>query len=131
VSTAPNGSWEALIPRIVRIVQHVLELFRVRVDLAKREAQAMVRNIVMGVVYSGLAVLLLIIAVPIAIVTLVLLLATWLPPWAATGIVGLVLVLVAGGFFLAARRRFARRGRILEGFREDWRTIRDHLESRP
>ncbi len=133
MSTAPNGSWETMIPRVVRLLQNILALFRTRVDLTKREAQAIVRNMAVGVIYSGVAVLLLAIALTIAIVTLVLALAMWLPAWEATGIVAVALLLIAGMLFFLARRRFARRrsGRLLDGLRDDWKTIRDHLEGRP
>ncbi len=133
VSTAPNGAWEAVIPRIIRVLQSILALFQTRVDIAKQDAQAAVRNMVVGAVLCAVAVLLLAIALPIAVVTLVLVLATWLPPWAATGIVFVVLLLLAGGLFFAARRRFARRwsGKLLDGLREDWKAIREQLEGHP
>ncbi len=131
MSTAPNGSWETMVPRVVRLIQNMIALFRARADLAKQEARAAVRSLILGVLFAGVALLLLVMAVPIAIATLVLALAIVLPAWAATGVVLVALVLLAGGFFVAARRRFTRRRgeRFMDGLREDWKTIRERVKS--
>lgn len=117
-------------PRVVRVIQNIVALFRTRVEVATHEARAAARHLIVGIVYAGIAAVLLVIAIPMAVVTLVLLLRTALPTWAATAIVFAVLVLLAGGLMLAARRKFSQRrlGGFLNGLREDWKTIRERLE---
>lgn len=132
MNATPNGAWDAVF-RVTRLIQHLGELFRTRVDLVKREAQLRARHFALGAAFAGAGVLLVVFALPVAIVTLVLVLTLWLPAWAATGIVCLVMLAVAAGFFIAARRKFAtpRGGPFVEGLRDDWKVIREKMERRP
>jgi len=118
---------------VTRLFRNIVALFQTRVDMAKQDAQAMVRSLIVAVTLCAVAVLLLVMALPIALATLILALALWVPPWAATAIVCVVIVALAGALFFVGRRRFARRWseRLLNGIREDWKAIRDELERRP
>jgi len=131
VNATPNGSWDSIF-RITRLIQHLGELFRTRVDLARRDAQLRVRQYALGAAFVGAGIVLVVLALPVALVTLVLVLTLWLPQWAATGIVCLVTLAVAAGFFIVARRKFAtpRGGPFVEGLRDDWKVIREKMEKR-
>lgn len=132
MSTTPNGSWDSIF-RIVRLVQYVGELFRTRLDLAKREAELRARQFAVGAAFAGVGIILMVFALPIVIVTLILVLTIWLPAWAATGIVALVVVALGGGFLIAARRKFtaSRREQFVDGLRDDWKVIREKMERHP
>lgn len=114
--------------RLNRILQNVVALILARWEQAQREGRAAVREVITGVVVVVVAIVLLALSVPLAVVTVILLLAEVLPPWAATGIVFAAIIAVAGVLLLVARSKFRRRGfQVVRDLRRDFTAMRESL----
>lgn len=123
---------ESLVARVVRLTQNVAALLRTRVELTQQEVRLAGRDLIISLIAVLIALLLVLLAVPVAIAMLILALAQVLPPWLATGAVLLAMLAVVGGLLLVARAHLRRpRLTLLTGLKEDWRTIREHLERGP
>lgn len=126
-----TGRNESVGARLARLVQNILALLQARLDLARQEARGAVRDLVTGAVLLLIALVLAVLAVPLAVATAVLLLALVVPAWAAAGLVLLAILVGAGILALLARLRLRRpRVTLLRGLREDWQMIRTFLEGR-
>lgn len=114
--------------RVNRILQNIVSLLRARFEQAQLEGKAAVRDILMGAVLVVVAIVLLALSVPLAVVTVILLLAEVMPPWGAAGIVLAAILIVAGVLALIARSKFRRRGfEAVRDLRQDFVTIRETL----
>jgi hypothetical protein len=114
--------------RVNRILQNIVALIRARWEQAQREGRAAVRDVITGAVLIVVAIVLLALSVPLAVVTVILLLAEVLPPWAATGIVLAAIMAVAGVLALVARGKFRRRGfQVVRDLRQDFTAMRESL----
>lgn len=115
--------------RVNRILKNVVALARARWEQAQREGQAVVRDLITGAVLVVVAIVLLALSVPLAVVTIILLLAEVMPPWGATGIVFAAMLVVAGVLVLIARSKFRRRGfQVVRDLGQDFITMRESLK---
>lgn len=110
------------------MVQNVMSLLRARGAMVRRDAKTALRDLVVGVLLALFGLLIVLLAIPVAVATLILALAELLPAWLAGGIGLLTMVVFAAVLFVLARLRLRRRPRFLEDLKEDWRAIREHLE---
>lgn len=115
--------------RVNRILKNIVALVRARLEQAQREGQAVVRDLITGAVLVVVAIVLLALSVPLAVVTIILLLAEVMPPWGATGIVFAAMLVVAGVLVLIARSKFRRRGfQVVRDLGQDFITMRESLK---
>lgn len=114
--------------RVNRILHNIVALFRARLEQAQKEGRGVVRGLLTGVVLIVVAIVLLALSVPLAVVTIILLLAEVVPPWGATGIVLAAILVVAGVLLLVARGKFRRRGfQAARDLGQDFITMRESL----
>lgn len=114
--------------RVNRILHNIVALVRARLEQAQREGQAVVRGLITGAVLVVVAIVLLALSVPLAVVTVILLLAEVMPPWGATGIVFAAMLAVAGVLLLVARSKFRRKGfQVIRDLGQDFITMRESL----
>ncbi len=112
-----------------RLAGNVAALVQAYTLLAGTEARASVRDFTSGMILLAAAGLLAVLALAMAVVTVVLLLSQVLQPWEAAAAVfaltGIFMVLCAGIALGRLRRRRLRR--VVEAFKEDMRWLRRHL----
>jgi len=114
--------------RVNRILKNIVALARARWEQAQREGRAVVRDLITGAVLIVVAIVLLALSVPLAVVTIILLLAEVMPAWGATGIVVAAMLVVAGLLVLVARSKFRRRGfQVVRDLGRDFITMRESL----
>jgi hypothetical protein len=114
--------------RVNRILKNIVALARARWEQAQREGRAVVRDLITGAVLIVVAIVLLALSVPLAVVTIILLLAEVMPAWGATGIVFAAMLVVAGLLVLVARSKFRRRGfQVVRDLGQDFTTMRESL----
>lgn len=114
--------------RVNRILKNIVALARARWEQAQREGRAVVRDLITGAVLIVVAIVLLALSVPLAVVTIILLLAEVMPAWGATGIVFAAMLVVAGLLVLVARSKFRRRGfQVVRDLGQDFSTMRESL----
>lgn len=114
--------------RVNRILKNIVALVRARWEQAQREGRAVVRDLITGAVLIVVAIVLLALSVPLAVVTIILLLAEVMPAWGATGIVFAAMLVVAGLLVLVARSKFRRRGfQVVRDLGQDFITMRESL----
>ncbi|GEM_PF-2347244 len=114
--------------RVNRILKNIVALARARWEQAQREGRAVVRDLITGAVLIVVAIVLLALSVPLAVVTIILLLAEVMPAWGATGIVFAAMLVVAGLLVLVARSKFRRRGfQVVRDLGQDFITMRESL----
>lgn len=114
--------------RVNRLLQNIVSLLRARFEQAQREGKSAVRDMLTGAVLVVVAIVLLALSVPLAVVTVILLLAEVVPPWGAAGIVLAAILVVAGVLALIARSKFRRRGfQAVRDLGQDFITIREAL----
>lgn len=114
--------------RVNRILKNIVALARARWEQAQREGRAVVRDLITGAVLIVVAIVLLALSVPLAVVTIILLLAEVMPAWGATGIVFAAMLVVAGLLVLVARSKFRRRGfQLVRDLGQDFITMRESL----
>ncbi len=114
--------------RVNRILKNIVALARARWEQAQREGRAVVRDLITGAVLIVVAIVLLALSVPLAVVTIILLLAEVMPAWGATGIVVAAMLVVAGLLVLVARSKFRRRGfQVVRDLGQDFTTMRESL----
>ncbi|MGH2426040.1 MAG: phage holin family protein [bacterium] len=114
--------------RVNRILKNIVALARARWEQAQREGRAVVRDLITGAVLIVVAIVLLALSVPLAVVTIILLLAEVMPAWGATGIVFAAMLVVAGLLVLVARSKFRRRGfQVVRDLGRDFITMRESL----
>lgn len=114
--------------RVNRILKNIVALARARWEQAQREGRAVVRDLITGAVLIVVAIVLLALSVPLAVVTIILLLAEVMPAWGATGIVFAAMLVVAGLLVLVARSKFRRRGfQVVRDLGRDFTTMRESL----
>lgn len=114
--------------RVNRILNNIVALARARWEQAQREGRAVVRDLITGAVLIVVAIVLLALSVPLAVVTIILLLAEVMPAWGATGIVFAAMLVVAGLLVLVARSKFRRRGfQLVRDLGQDFITMRESL----
>lgn len=122
---------ETVASRLTRLLQNILALLQARLELTGQETRAAVRDLTTGAVLFLIALVLALLAVPLAVTIAILLLALVVPVWAAAGLVLLGMLISAGVLVLLARLRFRHpRMTLLRGLREDWQMIRAFLEGR-
>lgn len=115
--------------RVNRILKNVVALARARWEQAQREGRAVVRDLITGAVLIVVAIVLLALSVPLAVVTIILLLAEVMPAWGATGIVFAAMLVVAGLLVLVARSKFRRRGfQVVRDLGQDFITMGESLK---
>lgn len=115
--------------RVNRILKNIVALARARWEQAQREGRAVVRDLITGAVLIVVAIVLLALSVPLAVVTIILLLAEVMPAWGATGIVFAAMLVVAGLLVLVARSKFRRRGfQVVRDLGQDFITMRESLK---
>ncbi len=112
-----------------RLAGNIAALVQAYALLAGAEGRASVRDVVGAVLFLAAAGLLAVLALALAVVTVVLLLSQVLQPWEAAAAVfaltGIVMVLCIGLGLGRLRRRRLRR--VVEAFKEDLRWLRHHL----
>lgn len=114
--------------RVNWILHNIVALFRARLEQAQQEGRGVVRGFLTGVVLIVVAIVLLALSVPLAVVTIILLLAEVMPPWGATGIVLAAILVVAGVLLLVARSKLRRRGfQVVRDLGQDLITMRESL----
>ena len=114
--------------RVNRILKNIVALARARWEQAQREGRAVVRDLITGAVLIVVAIVLLALSVPLAVMTIILLLAEVMPAWGATGIVFAAMLVVAGLLVLVARSKFRRRGfQVVRDLGQDFITMRESL----
>lgn len=114
--------------RVNRILKNIVALARARWEQAQREGRAVVRDLITGAVLIVVAIVLLALSVPLAVVTIILLLAEVMPAWGATGIVFAAMLVVAGLLVLVARSKLRRRGfQVVRDLGQDFITMRESL----
>lgn len=114
--------------RVNRILKNIVALARARWEQAQREGRAVVRDLITGAVLIVVAIVLLALSVPLAVVTIILLLAEVMPAWGATGTVVAAMLVVAGLLVLVARSKFRRRGfQVVRDLGRDFITMRESL----
>ena len=115
--------------RVNRILKNIVALARARWEQAQREGRAVVRDLITGAVLIVVAIVLLALSVPLAVVTIILLLAEVMPAWGATGIVFAAMLVVAGLLVLVARSKFRRRGfQVVRDLGRDFITMGESLK---
>jgi membrane protein YdbS with pleckstrin-like domain len=131
VDTGSGGSTGSAGTVFTRLMHHLLALLEARVQLTRREVRAAARDVVLAGWALLAAMTITLLLIPVAVATMVLLLAHVVAPWIATGAVLLAMMLAAGGLFLFARSKLRRRRLTLwRGFQEDWESIRRGFEER-
>lgn len=114
--------------RVNRILKNIVALVRARWEQAQREGRAVVRDLITGAVLIVVAIVLLALSVPLAVVTIILLLAEVMPAWGATGVVFAAMLVVAGLLVLVARSKLRRRGfQVVRDLGQDFITMRESL----
>lgn len=94
---------------VKEIATDLSQLVRKEVDLARLELKEIVGDAVRALGLSGLALALAVLLLPLVVLTLIEVLAIWLPRWSATLIITGVIGSVAVTAFLIARRLFRKR----------------------
>lgn len=94
---------------VKEIATDVSNLVRKEVDLARIELKEIVGDAVRALGLSGLALALVVLLMPLVVLTLIEVLAIWLPRWSATLIITGVVGSMAVTAFLIARRLFRKR----------------------
>ena len=114
-----------IVARLSRVWEHLVALLLLRARQARGDAGTAARNFAMGVVFGLAAVVLFLLALPLLVTTVILALATILPPWLAVLIVLGVLLLAVAALLIMARARLRRpRFGLLDDLRADWQAIR-------
>jgi uncharacterized membrane protein YqjE len=114
--------------RVTRIWEYAVSLLQVRFRQAQGDARAAARNLLMGVVFGAIALVLFLLALPLVITVFILALATVVPTWLAALIVLAVVLVVVAGLLLMARLRFRWRGiSIVSDLRADWDALRQKV----
>lgn len=130
METAGSGA-ESISTRVMRLLQNILALLQTRLELTRQEARDGVRDLVMAAGLLLVALVLAVLAVPLAVATGILLLLLVVPAWVASGLVLMGMLISAGVLVLLARVRFRRpRVTLLRALREDWQMIRAAVEGR-
>ena len=107
---------------LAEVADHVRELLRLELQLAKQELREAVAALRQGLLFLGLSALLSMLALAALLTTVVAALATVWPLWLAAGVVGLVLAGASAGLVLAGSRRLRgetlRPNKTLQSIRE-------------
>src|SRR5688500_11188059 len=89
---------------LTEVVDHIRELLRLELDLAKQEAREALAAVRRGLLYLGLSAVLATMSLGALLIALVAALATVWPLWLSAGLVGLALA-AAGAFLVKAGSR--------------------------
>jgi protein-S-isoprenylcysteine O-methyltransferase Ste14 len=128
MSTQTDGAPVSAGVRIGRIAQNAAALLRLRLLEARAGMRASLRGLAVGAAMAAAAAALALLALPLLVTTAILILAMYVPPWAAVGLVLVATVLAAGLLLLAARRRLRWAAPpLLRDLRSDWEAIRGQL----
>lgn len=103
-------------------------LFRKELELAKEEVSEILRSKLRAVAVGVAGLVLVALLMPMLLFTLVEVLAVWLPRWAASGIVTLVVILFAAVAFLLAKRWFGSKflpEKTIQSIKEDVQWAKD------
>ena len=131
MSTQTDGAPVSAGARAARIAQNVAALLRLRLADARADVRTSVRRLLTGAALGLTALVLVLLALPVLITTVILVLAIYMPSWAAAGIVFLAVLLVAAGLVLAARGRLRWVGpSVVADLHADWAAIREGMEER-
>jgi len=127
----PEGIPPGAGARAGRLIQNTLALARLRLNEARGDASTLLGRMALGVALGAAAFVLVLLALPILVTMVVLILAIYVPPWAAVAIVLAAMLAASGALLLLARRRLRWRPlRLVEAMRSDWAAIRARLEER-
>jgi uncharacterized membrane protein YqjE len=107
---------------LAEVADHVRELLRLELELAKQEAREAVAAVRRGLLFLGLSALLSMLALGTLLTAVVAALATVWPLWLSAGVVGLVLAGAGAWLVKAAARQLRGESllprRTLESIRE-------------
>lgn len=110
------------------VAESLSRLVRKEVELAREETMEIVRAKVIALAFSAVTLAVVLFIVPFALLTVVEVLAIWLPRWAASLVVTLLMVAVGIVAALAARRFFKSKmlpEQSIESIKEDVRWARN------
>ena len=114
--------------RVARLWEHLVALLQVRLRQARGDAKVVGRNLVMGIVFALVALVLVLLTLPLLVTAAILALATVMPAWLAALVVLAVLLLVVVGLLIMARARLRWRGlSLIQDLRADWQAIRQKV----
>lgn len=94
---------------VKEIAADVSSLLRKEVELARLEISEILKDAFRAIGLSGLAIALVVLLLPLVVLSIIEVLAIWLPRWSATLIVSGSVGALAGVAFLQARRMFRKR----------------------
>ncbi len=116
---------------LARLLSNIASLLRIHALLSGQEARAVAREIVRGLAFIGVAVLISIYMVGLLVATAVLALSLVMRPWAAAlTVLGATVVAMALLFFIGVQRvraRVHRLGNLIRAFKEDVRWLGSEL----
>lgn len=110
------------------VAETLSRLIRKEVELAREETTEIVRAKLIALAFSAVTLAIILFVVPFALLTVVEVLAIWLPRWAASLIVTLLMIAVGLVAALAARRFFKSKmlpEQSIESIKEDLRWARN------
>jgi hypothetical protein len=126
---ALRSSGESMTRIVRRLSRNVIAMLQIYAVLGKEEARRIVRSMVLGTLFLGVAAILGVYVVSLMLATGILALSTVMPPWLAALIMLLVAATVMAIFALLGIRRLKPQAviNVIHQFLEDVRWLRHEI----